>query len=113
MLISSIGNLPELSGWYALIGFVLLFAVLIAVVYGAKALKSKLKKPAKSEAPAVEIASSEPATAPGSSGEMLLLDVSEREAALVIAIVADELGTPVNQLKFLSIKKKSAEDNKK
>ncbi len=110
MIISSIGNLPELSGLYALLGFVLLFAVLIGATFLVKTLLAK-RKPTSAEpvAPtAAEPIAEEPA--PGRSGDMILYNVSEREAAMVMAIVADELGTPINQLDFISIKKKCEED---
>ncbi len=42
--------------------------------------------------------------APGSAGELKLHDVSERDAAMVMAIVADKLGKPINELRFKSIK---------
>ncbi len=42
--------------------------------------------------------------APGSAGELKLHGVPERDAAMVMAIVADKLGKPVNELRFKSIK---------
>ena len=42
--------------------------------------------------------------APGSAGEVKLFDVPDREAAMVMAIVADKMGKPLNQLRFQSIK---------
>ena len=42
--------------------------------------------------------------APGSAGEIKLHDVPDKEAAMVMAIVADKLGKPLNQLRFKSIK---------
>ena len=45
-----------------------------------------------------------PDPAPGSAGAVKLYNVSERDAAMIMAIVADELGKPLNELRFLSIK---------
>ena len=42
--------------------------------------------------------------APGSAGELKLYDTDPRVAAMLMAIVADELQTPINELRFLSIK---------
>jgi hypothetical protein len=43
------------------------------------------------------------APAPGRSGTMKLVRVSDREAALIMAIVAEEMNIPVNQIIFKSI----------
>lgn len=42
-------------------------------------------------------------TAPGSCGKLVLKNVEDREAALIMAIVADKMQTPLNQLHFKSI----------
>ncbi len=53
-----------------------------------------------------EIAESEDKVlANGTCGELKLVNVSERDAAMIMAIVADETGTPLNELRFVSIKK--------
>lgn len=50
--------------------------------------------------------------AKGSCGELTLINTDEREAAMIMAIVADETGTPLNELKFKSIKKIDSEEQK-
>ena len=42
--------------------------------------------------------------AKGSCGDLCLNNVSERDAAMVMAIVADQLQQPLNQIRFKSIK---------
>ena len=42
--------------------------------------------------------------APGTAGEVKLYDTDPRTAAMLMAIVADELKTPVNELRFISIR---------
>lgn len=42
--------------------------------------------------------------APGSAGDFKLYDTDPRDAAMVMAIVADELKKPLNELRFISIK---------
>lgn len=43
--------------------------------------------------------------APGSAGGVKLYDTPERDAAMVMAIVADTLGKPLNELRFISIRR--------
>lgn len=42
--------------------------------------------------------------APGSAGELKLYDTPPRTAAMIMAIVADEMKAPINELRFISIK---------
>ena len=42
--------------------------------------------------------------APGSAGKIALHDVPDKTAAMLMAIVADKTGKPLNQLRFLSIR---------
>ena len=44
------------------------------------------------------------AAAPGSAGEIKLHDVPDKTAAMLMAIVADKLGKPLNELRFISIR---------
>ena len=42
--------------------------------------------------------------APGSAGELKLYDTDPRDAAMIMAIVANKLQKPLNELRFKSIK---------
>ena len=42
--------------------------------------------------------------APGAAGELKLHDVEPKTAAMLMAIVADKMGKPLNELRFISIK---------
>ncbi len=42
--------------------------------------------------------------APGSAGKLKLYNVEPKTAAMLMAIVADKMGKPLNELRFLSIK---------
>ena len=42
--------------------------------------------------------------APGSAGKLKLHDVEPKTAAMLMAIVADKMGKPINELRFISIK---------
>lgn len=42
--------------------------------------------------------------APGTAGELKLYDTDPRTAAMIMAIVADKTGRPLNELRFISIR---------
>ena len=90
-------------------GIVLLMCVMIVMgkVFVAKANKEKAAKAApKAEAPAAPVAAAPaaPAVAPGTAGQLKLHDVNPKTAAMIMAIVADTMGKPLNELRFISIK---------
>lgn len=55
------------------------------------------------EAPAPQAKKDLPA-APGSAGELKLYDTDPKTAAMLMAIVADKMGKPLNELRFKSIR---------
>ena len=57
--------------------------------------------PAPAAAPA---AAAEPVYAPGSAGQLKLYNVEPKTAAMIMAIVANQMGKPLNELRFISIK---------
>lgn len=63
----------------------------------AKAAKAAAAPAAPAEAPAKPLA-------PGSAGELKMYDVEPKTAAMIMAIVADKLQKPLNELRFISIK---------
>jgi len=91
-------------------GIVLLMCVMIIMgkIFVAKANKANAPKAApKTEAPAAAApvaAPAEPAVAPGTAGQLKLHDVPPKTAAMIMAIVADTMGKPLNELRFISIK---------
>lgn len=48
--------------------------------------------------------------AKGTCGELKLINTDERDAAMIMAIVADSTGTPLNELRFKSIKRVEDEE---
>ena len=46
----------------------------------------------------------EPVPAPGTAGQLKLYDTPPKTAAMIMAIVADKMGKPLNELRFISIK---------
>ena len=99
----------------AVLGYGVVFAglmVLMALVYCMGAIFKKLaarEKPV-AAAPAPPAGKSAPVPepegepAPGSAGEIKLYNVSDKEAAMIMAIVASQMGKPLNELRFKSIK---------
>lgn len=107
---------------YSILGLAIVFAALIllmAIIKIQSALMNKNGKdtannaavsstPAPAPAPAAPspVATTvRPNTvAPGSAGEIKLYTVPDKTAAIVMAIVADSLHKPLNELRFISIK---------
>ena len=88
-------------------GLVLLMCVITAMgkFFVAQENKAKAAAPAAAAAPAPAAApavTAEPA--PGSAGKLKLHDVEPKTAAMLMAIVADKMGKPINELRFISIK---------
>ena len=80
------------------IGLILL--MLVTQIMGKIMTRRKAQPaPAAAATPAVQ-----KAEAPGSAGEIKLHDVPDRTAAMLMAIVADKTGKPLNQLRFISIR---------
>lgn len=97
----------------AVLGILVVFVVLI-VLMGAIQVQniviSKLESKGKEAAPAPVTLPETPAPAAtpaklarGSCGGIMLHDVPDATAAMIMAIVADELKTPLNELRFISI----------
>ena len=91
----------------ALIGIGTVFLALIFLMIIIKILtfqrKGKVEDALVAEE-ASEQPAAEPVLAPGSAGELKLYDTDPRDAAMCMAIVADELGVPLNELRFISIR---------
>jgi len=89
---------------YIALALVALMLIVVVVMVIRKHLASK--KPA--DAFVVEEKASEQAApielAPGSAGSLKLNDVSPKTAALLMAIVANKLDRPLNELRFISVK---------
>lgn len=86
------------------IGLILLMAMMMIMgaIMVSRAKKAAAAAPAAAAVPAAPAAPKAPA--PGSAGELKLYDTDPRDAAMVMAIVADTLGKPLNELRFKSIK---------
>ena len=93
---------------YAVVFFGLFLLMLVVIVMGKimAASKAKAAAPAPAVAPAAAPVVEEPAgePAPGSAGKLKLYDTPDRDAAMIMAIVANKMGKPLNELRFISIK---------
>ena len=88
---------------YVALGMVLVMAVIVAVMTLRKYL-SKKNGPKPVPAPVAAAPEAPKPTAPGSAGKLKLHDVEPKTAAMLMAIVADKTGKPLNELRFISIK---------
>ena len=115
MLTSTLDNIGIAdAGIVALLGYAVVFfgliLLMIVVMIIGKAFSKADQKP-QSAAPAAAPAATAPAApaaasqkAPGTAGQLKLHDVSPKTAAMLMAIVADKMGKPLNELRFISIK---------
>ena len=95
------------AGIYALLGYAIVFfgliLLMIVTILVGKFFIALARKEKPVELP-VAIDLPEPPAAPGSAGQLKLYNVDPKTAAMVMAIVADKMGKPINELRFLSIK---------
>ena len=101
------------AGILALLGYGVVFlgliSLMIVVVIMGKFFTKGEKKAAPAAAPAAApvaapAAPVEAPVAPGSAGQLKTYDVPPKTCAMLMAIVADKMGKPLNELRFISIK---------
>ena len=100
------------AGIVALLGYGVVFFGLILLMcvitllgkafMAAEARQKAAAAAAAAPAAAAPVVNAEPA--PGSAGKLKLHDVEPKTAAMLMAIVADKMGKPINELRFISIK---------
>ena len=112
MLTSGAMGIAE-AGIYALLGYAVVFfgliLLMIVVMIMGKAFTAKKEKPAAAPAapapaPVAAAPAAAPAEAPGTAGQLKTYDVPPKTCAMLMAIVADKMGKPLNELRFISIK---------
>ena len=100
------------AGLVALLGYAVVFigliALMVVVMIMGKVMSAKKTAPATAPAAATAAPAPAPKAAPalatGVAGECKLYNVGDREAAMLMAIVANKLGKPLNTLRFKSMK---------
>ncbi len=88
---------------YVALAMVLALLLIIAVM-GIRKHVSNRNKQTKAPAAILPTKESQKPAAPGSAGQIKLYNVEPRTAAMIMAIVADKTGKPLNELRFISIK---------
>ena len=94
-------SLTALVGYAVVFFGIILLMIVVTIIGKIFTAKSKKAAPAVVEAPA---APAEKPLAPGTAGELKLYDTPPKTAAMLMAIVADKMGKPLNELRFISIK---------
>ena len=93
---------------YAVVFFGLILLMGVITLLGKAFVAAESKAKAAAAAPAAAAPAAAPAVpaepAPGSAGKLKLHDVEPKTAAMLMAIVADKMGKPINELRFISIK---------
>lgn len=95
---------------YSVVFFGLILLMIVLYITGAifKSRDAKAAQKKSESAPAENVPAAAPAVnipaAPGSAGHVKLHGVPDKEAAMIMAITADKLQTPLNELRFISIK---------
>ena len=94
---------------YALLGYAVVFfgliLLMIVVMIMGKVFSAKKEAPVAAPAtPAVPAPVKEAPAAPGTAGQLKTYDVPAKTCAMLMAIVADKMGKPLNELRFISIK---------
>ena len=108
------------AGIVALLGYAVVFFGLILLMLVVMAMgKAFMAKDAKAKAAPAKAAPAAPAAAavavpaaadptadaaPGTAGQLKLYDTPPKTAAMIMAIVANQMGKPLNELRFISIK---------
>ena len=111
--LAEIGTLD--AGIVALLGYAVVFFGLIllmgvVVIMGRVFIALDRKSAAKAAAQLAAMPAPAPVeeqpqpVAPGTAGQLKLHDVEPKTAAMLMAIVADKMGKPLNELRFISIK---------
>ena len=103
-VVAVLGYAVVFFGLILLMGVITILGnVMTASTKKAVAVKAELAAaaPVPAAAPAAPAA---PQLAPGTAGQLKLHDVNPKTAAMIMAIVADKMGKPLNELRFISIK---------
>ncbi len=103
----------------ALLGYLVVFLglvllMVVVMIQGRLMAPKKAAEPAPAAVPVEEAAPAkrEGPKAAGTAGELKLYNTDPKDAAMIMAIVADATGKPLNELRFLSIREIKEEEKK-
>ena len=88
---------------YVALAMVGVLVIIVAILAIRKKVTSKKKEAAPATVTAPVEEKPKP-VAPGAAGQVKLHSVPPKTAAMLMAIVADKMGKPLNELRFISIK---------
>lgn len=89
---------------YVALAMVLVLALIVAIMAIRKRFCAKATQPEPVVLPApIPVKEPEKLVAPGSAGQIKLHNIPPKTAAMLMAIVADKMGKPLNELRFISI----------
>ena len=96
---------------YAVVFFGIVLLMIVVTIMGKIFIAQAAKKTEKAApaaapvaAPVAPAAPVEAPVAPGTAGQLKTYDVPPKTCAMLMAIVADKMGKPLNELRFISIK---------
>ena len=101
---------------YAVVFFGLILLMTVLIIMGKIFMARDKKAAAAADAAKADLATGDAAPAvpaaapvanepaPGTAGQLKLYDTNPKTAAMIMAIVADKMGKPLNELRFISIK---------
>ena len=89
---------------YVALAMVLAMALIVAIMAIRKRFFTKVTAPEPVTTAPVPVNEPEIPVAPGSAGQIKIHNVPPKTAAMLMAIVADTMGKPLNELRFISIK---------
>ena len=88
---------------YVALAMVLALAVIVVIMAIRKKISMRSPKEDVAAEPVPEVVIPKP-SAPGSAGQVKLHGVEPKTAAMLMAIVANKMNKPLNELRFISIK---------
>ena len=88
---------------YVALAMVLVLAVIVVIMVIRKKLSMSSSGETVAAEPVPEAEAPKP-TAPGAAGQVKLHGVEPKTAAMLMAIVANKMNKPLNELRFISIK---------
>ena len=88
---------------YVALAMILVLAVMIAIMAIRKKVSTRNPEEVAVAEPVPEAAIPKP-SAPGSAGQVKIHGIEPKTAAMLMAIVANKMDKPLNELRFISIK---------
>ena len=89
---------------YAVVFFGLILLMIVITLLGKAFTAAQKRNAQSSEVAAPPVEEAPKPTAPGAAGQLKLHNVDPKTAAMLMAITADKMGKPLNELRFISIK---------